>query len=625
MISSEKKIRGGIIIFICIFTLFQCKRNSINDLIYLNCKNAGFDQYSIPAYAPFVCGTGQENDHYKLAFPEGLQKWSMLASDFLGNQSIEWNAKWGRQRMYVDLILNLDMNEAENNRREDPAWLGLRDNPAWAAVNMHPIYNGTEINSTIVVFEGNGLTISNIILTGMQMNRLGLFSHLSSRSSVSNLNVLNVNINNTVALVGVGGLIGEINEGTIRNVHVDNLTMNSISNRVGGVVGFANNTRIDDSSFSGSISSNAGTSIGGLVGSVVANSEINNARASGTISGNGNGIGGLVGNMETNSRINNSRASNSILSDVGDFLGGLVGFMNTSVIEGSSTSGSVSGNGESLGGLVGSMIANSQINNSSSSSSISSDTGNFVGGLVGLMNTSTIEGSSTSGSVSGNGNALGGLVGSMVANSEISNSSSSCVISGNGETIGGLVGSMFTNSRINNSSSSCSISGNAQYLGGAVGSISQSNLFSVYATGDVSGLSRVGGLVGFIFAGATTTIDRVYSTGTVSASGTGVGIGSGVAGGLIAQNAMAVGDGTIRNAYTRSNVNSPIITDGGGVLGFTDGPGCLFLGPLYTNVRWDSTRIARVVGTCPVNHANFTSNTSTCITNIINTSVDICS
>ena len=129
-----------------------------------------------------------------------------------------------------------------------------------------------------------------------------------------------------------------------------------------------------------------------------------------------------------------------------------------------------------------------------------------VGGLVGT-NSSQIYASYAAGTVSGRTN-VGGLVGSNYGN--INTSYATATVQGSGNNIGGLVGQ------------------NARE-GGAIGSVEQS-----YATGAVSGNSKVGGLIGFNVEG--TRVNESYATGDVSGT-TDVGI-------LVGKNS-----GSVSNSY----------------------------------------------------------------------------
>ncbi len=133
----------------------------------------------------------------------------------------------------------------------------------------------------------------------------------------------------------------------------------------------------------------------------------------------------------------------------------------------------------------------------------------YVGGLVGELDIGVVSGCYTTGSVVGNGRYVGGLVGGLWG--EIDTSYSDANVSGL-SNVGGLVGYQ-------------------TFLDGyGTGEITKS-----YSTGDVSGESHSGGLVGVQIE---TTISNSYSTSDV----TGDTAGDGYLGGLVgyAENSVIV-------------------------------------------------------------------------------------
>ena len=60
---------------------------------------------------------------------------------------------------------------------------------------------------------------------------------------------------------------------------------------------------------------------------------------------------------------------------------------------------------------------------------------------------------------------------------------------------------------------------NEYKVGGLIGHVQGTiSLTNCYATGNVDGVDRMGGLIGYILSGTTGTIDNNYATGTVTAS-----------------------------------------------------------------------------------------------------------
>ncbi len=234
--------------------------------------------------------------------------------------------------------------------------------------------------------------------------------------------------------------------------------------------------------------------VGSLVGENYNSSSIDNSYATGNISGSGYSVGGLVGGNYNSSSIDNSYATGTVSGNY--YIGGLVGInQNSSNIASSYATGSVSGGGQ-VGGLVGFNI-NSSIADSYATGNVSGSV--QVGGLVGSNWNSSIANSYATGNVIGSGNDVGGLVGSNETYSSIANSYATGSVIGSGNDVGGLVGynGYFLGSgSIDNSYASGNVSGNSD-VGGLVGSnVNSSSITNSYAVGNVSGSTSVGGLIG---------------------------------------------------------------------------------------------------------------------------------
>lgn len=103
------------------------------------------------------------------------------------------------------------------------------EKPKEGESNWRPI--GTTENPFTGVFDGNGKTISNIIIVSSESNAIGFFGRISGeKTKVEGLGLLNVNINlddKTVRSTIVGTLTGSVFLGTIKDCY-------SIGNVSGG-------------------------------------------------------------------------------------------------------------------------------------------------------------------------------------------------------------------------------------------------------------------------------------------------------------------------------------------------------------------------------------------------------
>ena len=183
-------------------------------------------------------------------------------------------------------------------------------------------------------FDGNGHTISNLMIDRSGTSTIGLFRSTARDGEIANLGLLDVNI---TGQSHVGGLVG-INNGAITNSYAIGSVSGSGDNR-GGLVGW-NLANIRNSYAMVSVSG-SGDNRGGLVGWSNPGT-ITNSYATGTVEGSGNDRGGLVGESLF-SIIRNSYAT-SIVSGSGNDRGGLVGDNNSGIDdsywqEGSASSG----------------------------------------------------------------------------------------------------------------------------------------------------------------------------------------------------------------------------------------------------------------------------------------------
>jgi hypothetical protein len=116
--------------------------------------------------------------------------------------------------------------------------------------------------------------------------------------------------------------------------------------------------------------------------------------------------------------------------------------------------------------------------------------------------------------------------------------------------VGGLVGDA-TSSQISNTSASGSVTGDSVYVGGLVGKIGSGTITASYTAGTLTGPTHVGGLVGFLSDDGA--IDDSYATGAITGSG-------GNVGGLVG---FAFNDSAIDSSYSTGVVVGSGANSGG--------------------------------------------------------------
>ena len=166
---------------------------------------------------------------------------------------------------------------------------------------------------------------------------------------------------------------------------------------------------------------------------------------------------------------------------------------------------------------------------------------NQVGGLVG-DNWGTVSNSYATGNVTGgsSGTNVGGLVGTLNTGGFVSGSSASGWVTGMAQ-VGGLVGNNW--GTVSNSYATGNVTGSSTgaNVGGLVGTLNTAGFVSYsYASGLVTGESQVGGLVGNNWG----SVSNSYATGNVTGSGDNVG-------GLVG---FINGGGAVSNSYATGGV-----------------------------------------------------------------------
>ena len=171
-------------------------------------------------------------------------------------------------------------------------------------------------------FEGNGHTISRLMINRRTADSIGLFGVTDTAANIANIGLLNVRI---IGSSSAGGLVGG-NSGSITNSYATGSVSGNFS--VGVLVG-SNFGIIMNSYATGFVSGNfsAGVLVGGNSGSIT------NSYATGPVSGNEQ-VGGLVGG--NSGSITNSYATGPVSGN--EQVGGLVG-SNVGVITNSYATG----------------------------------------------------------------------------------------------------------------------------------------------------------------------------------------------------------------------------------------------------------------------------------------------
>ena len=235
-------------------------------------------------------------------------------------------------------------------------------------------------------FDGLGHTINSLNITAPTAYFVGLFGYTATRSTISNVGVINGSI---YGLKMTGALVGN-NYGVVQNSYSTGVVSasayipgNAFASglQTGGLVG-ANEGTIQNSYSTSAVY--GAEMVGGLVGSNGTFSQgiVTHSYANGNVSGVG-WVGGLIGYNQTT--VTNSYATGNA-SGV-NFIGGLIGQNNGPIISTyatgnvTGTTNNFIGSGDYIGGLVG--VNGDLIRNSYATGSVTGTSTAFhIGGIV---------------------------------------------------------------------------------------------------------------------------------------------------------------------------------------------------------------------------------------------------
>ena len=180
----------------------------------------------------------------------------------------------------------------------------IEKNPKGTFTLSHDLdASNIKTNSTTLIdvdfqgtLNGNGYTIRNL--------NKPLFNTIKG-GKVENLKLENINFPSSNAQ---GSLANKVTNSTIKNILIDVFTKNGSEAQTGSLIGYVSDkTNIENCRVKG-LNLNVGWNlqqVGGLIG-VLENSTVKNCYADGKMSGNWNFIGGLVGDIKGTSTISNS-------------------------------------------------------------------------------------------------------------------------------------------------------------------------------------------------------------------------------------------------------------------------------------------------------------------------------
>jgi filamentous hemagglutinin family protein len=430
---------------------------------------------------------------------------------------------------------NIDLSSIGNFQS-----IGGEGNPAFTGKFTGAVYQSD--SNVLTQYSISNLSISS------PLTEIGLFGLINATAVISDVALINANVQQTGAQSRTGALVGHANGGTLSgNLSSTNGTVNSNGVFVGGLIGEIDTATVVSAgtTFSNSGGSVTGSNrVGGLIGIINAGVTWNTTALSSnssTVTGLAGAfdLGGLIG-LVVNSNFTNPFSNTGTVSAPGgsSTLGGIFGDFTGSSTGLLTNTASITGQNQ-VGGIAGAVEAASSLSNAQQTGGTITATANSAGGIVGQANgnilQSTVSGTTVTASLTSAG-GIAGVTGAganlttvQVSQSTISSPISSGGIFGNGN--GGLSQGLVTDS---------TISGNS-FVGGIAGSStgpidSAAVLRSVISATGASP-AALGGLIG---SNAGTASNLFFSGSVSAASGTQVGGLAGVNTGTI-QNGLGAG------------------------------------------------------------------------------------
>jgi hypothetical protein len=210
-------------------------------------------------------------------------------------------------------------------------------------LNGIAVYSIGDLGTFKGAFDGNGHTLSNVVINQPGGEYVGLFGYVGPGGQIGNLGII------TASIQGyrfVGGIAGYINGAAIHSCWATGSV--SGSDRVGGLAGYSINSENTSCHTTSSVSGSS--CVGGLIGESYGGT-ITGCYATGSVNGYDD-VGGLTG---YNGSTTTSSYATGAVTGTDSEAGGLAGF-NWGDIETCYATGPVNGNGN-VGGLIGQNVA----------------------------------------------------------------------------------------------------------------------------------------------------------------------------------------------------------------------------------------------------------------------------
>ena len=258
-------------------------------------------------------------------------------------------------------------------------------------------------------------------------------------------------------------------------------------------------------------------------------------------------MGGVVGQAQTTALVSNCTNSSEVYSTDGQYVGGVAGGLTSgSTLSNCTNSGTVtcglSNDSVYVGGIVGSASGRAlttliTVDGCKNTGTLSCSAGILFGGIAGKVSYGTISNCENTAALSGESTYVGGIAGYSRLFATISDSKNASTGSVSGTTyIGGIVGYATESSGITDCSNFATVKSTYyeddetdvttyNYVGGIAGKVDLGTYSGCRNYGEVYGLSRIGGVFGFIYGSSSSLaeVSGCYNYGPVNGTGQHVG------------------------------------------------------------------------------------------------------
>lgn len=391
-------------------------------------------------------------------------------------------------------------------------------------------------------YNGNGYKISNVVIANKNTDKAhGFFGYLDGEAYIRNITMENVTVNATTWNAGtIVGCAQSTSTAVIENCKVTGGSVISTNKTTGGICGKLMAGTIKGCSFEGSVSGDM-DEVGGICG--MQTGTIEDCAFGGNVTGKGQNNGGISGN-HTGGDIKNCTVKGTVtaLTSGKHQCGGIVGFTNIagSTVEGCTFDGRVTAACGNVGGIAGALNGGSTVKGCTVTAASVIEAGTItnnginLGGIVGYVNNSSTGGkvinNECAGTIVSHYYDAGGIVGhnrglaiigcrfSGTISTDYDDSGQSYGSNASStkySRIGGICGDIRGSGSIDN----CEVTGTVdgkKWTGGIVGLLEAGGVTSCRViSATVNGTQNAGGIVGYISTG--TIKSCTVNTSTISA------------------------------------------------------------------------------------------------------------